>query len=440
MANRRVLCVGGDQACAALLPDWELHCAASLAEAARVLREDEFSTGLLFFPEHACGEAGLAAVERFLRQHWQLQWIGVVDQAALLQASFGDLAFGHLYDFHTLPLDPARLRHTLGHAHGLAQLRPPAKHQGKAAMALTGTSAAITRLRAQIRKIAVADAPVLIWGESGSGKELAAQAIHAQSPRARGPFVPINCGAIPAALIQSELFGHARGAFTGAAREKVGLVESAAGGTVFLDEIADLPKDLQSNLLRFLQEKTIYRIGSTRSIAIDVRVVAASHVDLQQAVQAGQFREDLYYRLNVLPLTVPPLRDRRDDLVALAEQFFHLYAAEKSPRLKGFSSAARRALREHGWPGNVRELINRVRRALVLAEGRLIGPHDLGLPGPGRAIGDGGQLGDLRSLAERAAIVASLERSGGNVTHAARELAVSRMTLYRQMAKHGIAS
>ena len=307
-------------------------------------------------------------------------------------------------------------------------------------MALTGASEAITRLRVQIRKIAGADAPVLIWGESGSGKELAAQAIHAASPRARGPFVPINCGAIPPALIQSELFGHARGAFTGAARDKVGLVESATGGTVFLDEIADLPKDLQSNLLRFLQEKTIYRIGATRAITIDARVIAASHVDLQQAVVAGLFREDLYYRLNVLPLTVPPLRERRDDLVALAEQFFHAYAAEKSPRLKGFSVAARRALREHAWPGNVRELINRVRRALVLAEGRLINPHDLGLPGPQQGASVAAPLDDMRSLAERAAIVASLERSGGNVTHAARELAVSRMTLYRQMAKHGIAT
>jgi DNA-binding NtrC family response regulator len=439
MANRRVLCVGGEQAYAALLPEWELQSAASLAEAARLLHDSEFLTGLLFFPALPRA-AGLASIERFLRQHWQLQWIGIVDQQLLRDSTFSELAFAHLYDFHTLPLDPPRLRHALGHAHGLAQLRPPVQHRGKAAMALIGSSSAITRLRTQIGKIAGADAPVLIWGESGSGKELAAQAIHAQSPRARGPFVPINCGAIPAALIQSELFGHARGAFTGAARDKVGLVESAEGGTVFLDEIADLPKDLQSNLLRFLQEKTMYRIGSTRPLAVDVRVIAASHVDLQQAVQAGQFREDLYYRLNVLPLTVPALRERRDDVVALAERFFHLYAAEKSPRLKGFSSTARRALREHDWPGNVRELINRVRRALVLAEGRLIGPQDLGLPGPGSGIGNAAQLGDLRSLAERAAIVASLERSGGNVTHAARELAVSRMTLYRQMAKHGIAS
>ena len=439
MPNKKLLCISDAHGCGALLPDWDLHAAASLADASRLLRAGTFLTGLLFLPRPGAAP-GLPGIDRFLRHHWQLQWVGVADAATLRQDGFAELAAEHLYDYHTLPLHPARLRHTLGHAHGLALLRAPAHPRPASPMALTGSSAAIVRLRAQIRKLAGADAPVLIWGESGSGKELAAQAIHTQSARAGAPFVPINCGAIPAALIQSELFGHARGAFTGAAHDKVGLVESAAGGTVFFDEIADLPKDLQSNLLRFLQEKTIYRIGSTRSLAIDARVIAASHVDLQQAVLAGQFREDLYYRLNVLPLTVPPLRERQDDLVALAEQFFQVYAADKPPRLKGFSSAARRALREHTWPGNVRELINRVRRALVLAEGRLIGPHDLGLAGPQAGAPAAVQLGDTRSVAERAAILASLERTGGNVTHAARELAISRMTLYRQMAKHGIAS
>ena len=438
MANRKLLCIGEGHACDTLLPDWDVHSAATLTDAKRLLRDGVYLTGLLFLPQ--AHVANLSSVDRFLRQHWQLQWVAVTDADTARQNGFTELAAEHLYDYHTLPLDAARLRHTIGHAHGLALLRSHPGPQAGAPMALIGSSAGITRLRAQIRRIASADAPVLIWGESGSGKELAAQAIHAQSARAAEPFVPINCGAIPAALIQSELFGHARGAFTGAARDKVGLVESAGGGTVFLDEIADLPKDLQSNLLRFLQEKTIYRIGSTRPIAIDARIIAASHVDLQQAVLAGQFREDLYYRLNVLPLTVPPLRERSEDVVPLAEQFFHAYAADKPARLKGFSAAARRALREHEWPGNVRELINRVRRALVLAEGRLIGPHDLGLPGPQDGPPDAVQLGDTRSVAERRAILASLERSGGNVTHAARELAISRMTLYRQMAKHGIAS
>ena len=440
MSCRKLLCISGDEACAALAPGWDASVAASLQEAARLLRRGVYLTGLLVFPHAGANDSGLRALDRFLRQHWQLHWIAVVDHATLGLPGFAELAVAHLHDYHTLPLDPARLHHTLGHAHGLAQLRASRNARAAGAGLPSGASSAIARLRSQIRKVARTDAPVLIAGESGSGKELAAQAIHTQSARARGPFVPINCGAIAPGLIQSELFGYARGAFTGAARDKAGLIESAAGGSVFLDEIGDLPKDLQSNLLRFLQEKTIYRLGATRSIAVDVRVIAASHVDLQQAVSDGLFREDLFYRLNVLPLTVPPLRERRDDLEALADYFFHAYAADKAPRLKGFSNAALRALREHSWPGNVRELINRVRRALVLAEGRLIGPHDLGLaPAPVQGP-HGAGLGDSREHAERAAIVAALARNGGNVTHAARELAVSRTTLYRHMAKHGLAS
>lgn len=440
MPVRKLLCISTDDAWAAHLPAWDVSLAGSLPDAARLLRAHAFLSGMVQFPLGATDEAGLRALDRFLRQHWHLQWVALVEPATLGLPGWADLALDHLFDYHTLPADLDRLAVTLGHAHGLAQLRAAPRALAPAPMALAGNSAAITRLRMQIRKVARAEAPVLIWGESGSGKELAAQAIHAQSARARGPFVPINCGAIAPALIQSELFGHARGAFTGAARDKAGLIESAAGGSVFLDEIADLPKDLQSNLLRFLQEKTIYRVGATRSIAVDVRVIAASHVDLQQAVADGLFREDLYYRLNVLPLTVPPLRERREDLAVLAEQFFHAYATEKSPRLKGFSGAALRALRAHAWPGNVRELINRIRRALVLAEGRLIGPQDLGLTPAQPVALHGAALGDSRTEAERAAIIASLERWGGNVTHAARELAISRMTLYRQMAKHGIAS
>ena len=441
MSVRYYLSIAGSIA-GPVLAGWDAHPASTLREAARLLLAGSYRTGLVVFGPELVNGPALQALERFLRQHWQPLWIALACPTVLERPAIRELIREHFHDYHTLPHDPERLRHALGHAHGLARLHDGLDGAGAVVHAgpgaLTGPSAAIARLRAQTRKVAQADAPVLIWGESGSGKELAAQAIHRQSARARGPFVPINCGAIPPALIQSELFGHARGAFTGAANEKIGLIESAAGGTVFLDEIADLPKELQSNLLRFLQEKTIYRIGSTRSVTVDVRVIAASHVDLQQAVAGGHFREDLYYRLNVLPLTVPALRERRADVDALALQFFHDFAADKAPRLKGFSQAALRALREHDWPGNVRELMNRVRRALVLAEGRLIGPHDLGLEPEPAPAHPGAGLGATRIDAERAAIVASLQRSGGNVTQAARALAISRMTLYRQMAKHGI--
>ena len=238
-------------------------------------------------------------------------------------------------------------------------------------------------------------------------------------------------------LIQSELFGHVRGAFTGADRDKTGLIEAASTGTLFLDEIGDLPRELQINLLRFLQEKTITRVGSTRSVPVDVRVIAATNVDLEAAVAGGNFREDLFYRLNVLSLRVPPLRERSEDIGVLAEHYFRQFTADKHPRLKGLSDRALGAMVAHRWPGNVRELINRIRRAMVMAQGRLISPADLGfedssLPKPGVA------LDEARTRAEQDAIAISLERSGRNVTLAAKNLGISRMTLYRLMAKHGM--
>jgi DNA-binding NtrC family response regulator len=246
----------------------------------------------------------------------------------------------------------------------------------------------------------------------------------------------VNCGAIPSTLIQSELFGHEKGAFTGADREKRGLIEAASGGTLFLDEIGDLPRELQINLLRFLQEGTISRVGSIRTIRVDARVIAATHVDLERAVANGSFREDLFYRLNVLSLRVPPLRERNEDIETLAEHFFDKFAAEKSPRLKGFSDRAFAAMRAHTWPGNVRELINRIRRAMVMAQGRLITPADLGLE---KSVGAPQEaLEEARTRAEQNAIATSLKRAGKNVTLAAKHLGVSRMTLYRLMAKHGM--
>ena len=416
---------------------WNVQLVGDLTSAHRQLQEHPYLAGLIVpgkLDSEACAE-----LDAFLREHGELEWVGAFTPEQVATGPFRDLIVDHLFDHHTTPIHAAKLSATLGHAHGHAALRRAASLRDTAPRdaSIVGSSPATRELLRQILRVAKVNAPVLISGESGSGKELTAQAIHRHSNRAEGPFVPVNCGAIQATLIQSELFGHAKGAFTGASSEGRGLIEAANGGTIFLDEIGDLSLDLQTNLLRFLQEKTINRVGSTRSIHVDARVIAATHVDLDKAVAAGTFRQDLYYRLNVVPLRVPALRERMTDVGLLAEHFFKQFAAEKGPQLKGFSRRALVAMAEHPWPGNIRELINRVRRAMVMTEGRLIGPVDLGLEErPDARSWDA--LETARTRAERGAISVSLEQAGRNVTEAAKQLGVSRMTLYRLMAKHGI--
>lgn len=437
---KRLLCIAPRGAATVQLQSgafsgWDICIVPTLQDAAKTLQQQRYLVGLLL---NCIEQFRLEELAAFLGNHWHTQWIGVFERGALQSETCRHLVADHLHDFHTMPVDTGLLKHTLGHAHGWAQLRDrPAIRAAKEATLLTGDSPAICKLRAQINRVAGVSAPVLICGESGSGKELVAKAIHEQSGSSGGPFVAINCGAMPSNLIQSELFGHERGAFTGASRDKTGLIESAQHGTIFLDEIADLPMDLQANLLRFLQERTIFRVGGTKSIRVNARVVAASHVNLQDAVNAGKFREDLFYRLNVLPITVPPLRERREDLPMLMEEFFQIFSTEKNPGLKGFSSAATDAISKYAWPGNVRELMNRIRRAMVLAEGRLITVEDMGMSASAPAS-SGEPLMNWRAAAEKDAILTSLNRADCNVSKAARDLGVSRMTLYRLMDKHGM--
>lgn len=420
-----------------LSSSWQVRHAEQLSDAQRLLNHQSCSVALLLLSDLDDGE--VIALDRWLHTQPSAQWVAVMPVDAIKRPLCRDLIVQHLFDFHTWPIDADRLNHTLGHAFGYADLKTRPRHLNgeRQDMSLVGQSSAIQRLRHQICKVAQVGAPVLIAGESGSGKELTARAVHNHSSRSKGPFVAVNCGAIPATLIQSELFGYERGAFTGAAREKRGLIESAAGGTLFLDEIGDLPIELQANLLRFLQEGTINRVGSSQDISVDVRVIAASHMDLEQAVISGHFREDLLYRLNVLPLLVPPLRDRKNDLELMCNHFFEVFSHDKNPRLTGFSNRALTAIRVYDWPGNVRELINRIRRAMVMSEGRLITPDDLGLPDE-LFPRTGEVLEVARIRAERDAISGCLQGSGNNISRAARDLGVSRMTLYRLMEKHGV--
>ncbi|MFJ7281642.1 sigma 54-interacting transcriptional regulator [Pseudomonas sp. NPDC099000] len=367
------------------------------------------------------------------------EWIAVLNQEVLRLQNVGDFVCEWFFDFHTLPFDVSRVQVTLGRAFGMARLRGQGTiHIDQPEHELLGDSKPIRELRKLLSKLAPTESPVLIRGESGTGKELVARTLHRQSQRHSKPFVAINCGAIPEHLIQSELFGHEKGAFTGAHQRKVGRIEAANGGTLFLDEIGDLPLELQANLLRFLQEKHIEHVGGSQSIPVDVRVLAATHVDLEAAVEKKSFREDLYYRLNVLQVVTAPLRERHGDLSMLANHFSHFYSHETGRRPRSFSDDALIAMGKHDWPGNVRELANRVRRGLVLAEGRQIEARDLGLISQHTIPAPMGTLEDYKTRAERQALCDVLNRHSDNLSIAAKVLGISRPTFYRLLHKHQI--
>lgn len=305
---------------------------------------------------------------------------------------------------------------------------------------LIGDSPAMSAVRSDIRKYAVVDLPVLITGETGTGKEVAALTLHQVSARREHPFEALNCGALPPTLVQSELFGHERGAFTGANARRIGHFELAAGGTLFLDEVAELPPDAQTALLRLLQEGTLERVGSSRSIKLDVRVLAATHVDLEQAVAQGRFRDDLYYRLNVLRLHMPALRERGSDLEPLAQHFLDAFRARNNTRACMLDASALKALQQYAWPGNVRELRNRIQRAAVVAESERISAADLGFPTLSPSNGQRATLSATRQAIERDALMSSLRECGYNVSECARRLDVSRVTIYRLCKKHMVAT
>jgi DNA-binding NtrC family response regulator len=308
---------------------------------------------------------------------------------------------------------------------------------------IVGRSPAIAELVAQVARAGPSAARVLIQGEHGTGKELVARALHDASPRRTGPFVAVNCSAIPEELIESELFGHERGAFTGATQSRRGRFEEAHGGTLFLDEVGDLSPRAQTKLLRVLQESELTRVGGNRPIRVDVRVIAATNRDLAAAIRHGGFREDLYFRLAVIPLTVPPLRERREDIAALVEHFATQIARETARRPRPFAPAALELLRRYGFPGNVRELRNLVERLVIMAPGERIGADQVRAVLPGAtasaaaAAGGEPRLGEAVREFERRQIEAALEAEGGNMTRAAARLGLERSHLYKKMRKLG---
>jgi DNA-binding NtrC family response regulator len=319
---------------------------------------------------------------------------------------------------------------------------------------LLGRSPAMEQVRQLIRKVARTQATVLIQGESGTGKELVARAIYRQSPRNSAPFIRVNCAAVPENLIESEFFGHEKGAFTGAMNKREGRFELAHGGTILLDEISEISPQVQAKLLRVLQERELERVGGSRTIKVDVRVIATTNRDLDQSVEKKEFRQDLYFRLNVVPVFVPPLRERREDVVFLAEQFMQRFARKHGVKPSGFSPACRAALEAHSWPGNVRELQNVIERAVILsADGEQLQPAHLGFNGaaeigavvvaasatgaasdPGSSVGEVITLGDL----EKRHILQVLDKCSGNRTHAARKLGISIRTLRNKLNEYGI--
>lgn len=427
----------------ALTEDYQVLTAGDRSEALAAFNQQQPLVTLLDLglpPRPADPDEGFAALAELLKSDHSAKIVMVTGQGEKGNAlrAVGEGA----YDFLCKPVDIDELKVILRRACQVAQLEREYRELQQSVSrdgfeGMIGGSARMNSVFNAIRRVAATEAPVLILGESGTGKEVAAQAIHRQSGRKTGPFIPINCGAIPENLLESELFGHEKGSFTGAHAQRKGRVESADGGTLFLDEIGELPLPLQVKMLRFLQEQTIERVGGRTSIEVDTRVIAATNVDLKKAMAEGSFREDLYYRLAVVTIDLPPLRDRHEDIVVLAKSFLRRFAAENGRSALAFSPSALRALEAHDWPGNVRELENRIKRGVIMAEGRQVGPGDLELEVTG--ISSARTLKDARETAEREVISAALRRNKWKIAPAAAQLEISRPTLYELMEKLGIA-
>ena len=425
------------------LDDYEILIAAERDAAITQLRRYEPAVVLLDLglpPDVDGATEGLATLQQILSLAPLTKVIvvtGNLDRSNAVKA----ISLG-AYDFFQKPFEPEVLKLMITralHLHALeAENRQLTSLRDRSALQglITGSDAMLKVCRT-IEKVAPANATVLLLGESGTGKEVLARGVHELSPRVDKRFVAINCAAIPDTLLESELFGYEKGAFTGAAKLTLGKIEYANEGTLFLDEIGDLPLALQAKLLRFLQERVIERLGGRGEISVDVRVVCATHRDLSSMIREGNFREDLYYRLSEITIPIPPLRERVGDPILLAQAFLERYSAEMSRNLKGFSADALVAIEGHTWPGNVREMENLIKRAVIMTDSGLITAADLGLqPVESEAIPF--NLRQVREAAERRAITRALSQVGGSIAQAAELLGISRPTLYDLMNKTGL--
>lgn len=430
----------------ALAPEYEVVVAHDRAAALAVHAEHKPQVALLDLglpPHPASPVEGFAALSDLVNQD-RFTKVIIISGQGEKQNAIQAIGSG-AYDFLTKPIDLEELKiilkrtfYVAGLERGYHELQ--AQLQNDSFEGLLGASPQMQQVFSSIRKVATTDAPVLILGESGTGKEMAALAIHRRSSRRNGPFVAINCSAIPETLLESELFGHEKGSFTGAHMQRKGRIETAAGGTLFLDEIGEIPLQIQVKLLRFLQEQTIERVGGRHEIQVDARVVTATNVQLKKAIAEGRFREDLYYRLAVVVVNLPPLRDRNGDIHLLAQEFLHRNAEANGKEGLVFAHEAIRALNAYAWPGNVRELENRVKRAVIMAEGNRLTAEDLELADPrsfSSATSQQQKLKDARESLEREMIQKALKKHSGKIAAAAAELGISRPTFYDLMDKLG---
>ena len=439
--------------------DWDAYFAKDLQQLSDLTDAHQFEVGLYFVEEKCSSKQCLIGKPCLINQCANTQeltqlnqlfnfhgkginWIMGIPTECNFDAKSNPvkskLISENCSNFIVHPFNIGRLLIALNNAYGVDEFLSPFQKyitHYPSNFGIIGNSPPMVDLFRLLKKVANEDCSVLIEGETGTGKELVANAIHNNSSRSAQPLIAINCGAFPKDLIQAELFGHEKGAFTGALQRKIGRIESAQGGTLFLDEIGDLPFEQQINLLRFLEDRTIQRIGGSEKISIDVRVIAASHVDLKAAVQRKEFREDLYYRLQVLQVRTPSLRVREDDIELLAYYYFNKFSANGSYKAKGFDTDSLYLLKNYDWPGNVRQLMNCIRNALVTSENRLLTPRDLGIERryKERTLQT---LEQARAIAERESIITCLRHTNNNMSRAAEVLGISRVSLYRLADKH----